>query len=88
MNLARAAYIEWKKLRDIEVGPDDEPTDETAEKDNSMNLDLLESDAREGIKRYIVSKKPLRVSRLSGSIASCYGLSHSFCRSKRKRRRH
>ena len=43
MNLARAAYMEWKKLRDIEVGPDDEPTDETAEKDNSMNLDLLES---------------------------------------------
>ena len=58
MNMARAAYIEWKKTRDIEDGTDDEPTDETAEKDNTMNLDLLESNAREGIRNYIVSKSP------------------------------
>ncbi len=58
MNMARAAYVEWKKKREIEEGPEEEPTDETAEKDNSMNLDLLESDAREGIRRYIISKSP------------------------------
>ena len=74
MNLARAAYMEWKKLRDIEVGPDDEPTDETAEKDNSMNLDLLESDAREGIKRYIVSKSPYEFQDLVAALLRAMGI--------------
>ena len=55
MNIANTAYHEWKKLREIETGIDVEPTDETAE---NMNLDLLESDARDGIKKYIVSKSP------------------------------
>jgi len=58
MNMARAAYIEWKKKRKIGEGAEEELTDETAEKDNSMNLDLLESDAREGIRHYIISKSP------------------------------
>ena len=58
MNLARAAYIEWKKTRNIEDGTDEEPTDETEEKVNAQNLDLLESDAREGIRNYIASKSP------------------------------
>ena len=58
MILANTAYHAWKKARDMEDSRDEEPTDNTAEADNSMNLDLLESGAREGIKRYIVSKSP------------------------------
>lgn len=84
MNLARAAYIEWKKLRDIEVGPDDEPTDETAEKDNSMNLDLLESDAREGIKRYIVSKSPYEFQDLVAGLLRAMGYHTPFVAPKGK----
>ena len=84
MNLARAAYIEWKKLRDIEVGPDDEPTDETAEKDNSMNLDLLESDAREGIKRYIVSKSPYEFQDLVAALLRAMGYHTPFVAPKGK----
>ena len=84
MNLARAAYIEWKKLRDIEVGPDDEPTDETAEKDNSMNLDLLESDARAGIKRYIVSKSPYEFQDLVAGLLRAMGYHTPFVAPKGK----
>ena len=58
MNIANDAYHAWKKARDIEDNPDEEPTDNTAESDNSMKLEQLESDAREGIKAFIASKDP------------------------------
>jgi restriction system protein len=58
MNIANDAYHEWRRLNPKEDSPEEEPTDETAEKDNSRNLDLLESDAREGIRQFIVSKSP------------------------------
>lgn len=58
MNIANEAYHEWRRLNPKEEKPDEEPDDETAEKDNAMNLDLLESDAREGIRQFIVSKSP------------------------------
>lgn len=58
MNIANAAYHEWRRLNPKEEKTEEEPNDETAEKDNGMNLDLLESDAREGIRQYIVSKSP------------------------------
>ncbi len=58
MTIANDAYHEWRRLNPKDESPDEEPNDETAEKDNAMNLDLLESDAREGIRRFIVSKSP------------------------------
>ena len=58
MNIANDAYHEWRRLNPKDESPDEEPNDETAEKDNSRNLDLLESDAREGIRQCIVSKSP------------------------------
>lgn len=58
MKIANDAYHAWKKARDIEDNPDEEPTDNTAESDNSMKLEQLESDAREGIKAFIASKDP------------------------------
>jgi len=58
MNIANDAYHEWRRLNPKDEKPEEEPDDETAEKDNSRNLDLLESDAREGIRQFIVSKSP------------------------------
>ena len=58
MTIANDACHEWRKLNPKDDGPDVEPNDETAEKDNSRNLDLLESDAREGIRQFIASKSP------------------------------
>ena len=58
MNIANNAYHEWRRLNPKEEKLEEEPDDETAEKDNAMNLDLLESDAREGIRQFIASKSP------------------------------
>ena len=58
MNIANDAYHEWRRLNPKDESPDEEPNDETAEKDNFRNLDMLESDAREGIRQFIVSKSP------------------------------
>lgn len=58
MNIANDAYHEWRRLNPKDEGPEEEPNDETAEKDNSRSLDLLESDAREGIRQYIAAKSP------------------------------
>jgi len=58
MIIANDAYHEWRRKNPKEEKPEEEPSDETAENDNAMNLDLLESDAREGIRRFIVSKSP------------------------------
>jgi restriction system protein len=58
MTIANDAYHEWRRLNPKDESVEDEPTDETAEKDNSMNIDMLESDAREGIRQYIISKSP------------------------------
>ena len=58
MTLANEAYHVWKKARDMEDNHDEEPTDNTVESKSSVNLDMLESDAREGIRQFIVSKSP------------------------------
>ncbi len=58
MNIACDAYNEWRRLNPKKNSSDEEPNDETAEKDNAGNLDLLESNAREGIRQYIVAKSP------------------------------
>lgn len=84
MNMARAAYIEWKKTTMVDTGIEDEPNDETAEKDNSMNLDLLESDAREGIKRYIVSKSPYEFQDLVAALLRAMGYHTPFVAPKGK----
>lgn len=58
MRLANEAYEEWRKLNPKETTPETEPTGETAENDNSMKLDELESEAREGIRQFIIAKSP------------------------------
>lgn len=84
MNLAREAYKAWKKTQVVEVISEDEPNDETAEKDNSMSLDLLESDAREGIKRYIVSKSPYEFQDLVAALLRAMGYHTPFIAPKGK----
>ena len=66
------------------TGDEDEPNDETAEKDNSMNLDLLESDAREGIKHYIVSKSPYEFQDMVAALLRAMGYHTPFIAPKGK----
>ena len=84
MNLARAAYKEWKKTQVVEIPTEEEPNDETAEKDNSMSLDLMESNAREGIKKYIISKGPYEFQELVAALLRAMGYHTPFIAPKGK----
>ncbi|MBR4572040.1 MAG: restriction endonuclease [Prevotella sp.] len=84
MNMARAAYIEWKRLRDEGDDTEEEPTDETAEKDNAMNLDLLESNAREGIRQFIISKSPYEFQDMVAALLRAMGYYTPFVAPKGK----
>ena len=58
MEKGEVAYREWRKLNPREDKRDEEPTDENAERDRAEELNLLESDAREGIRQFIIAKSP------------------------------
>ena len=68
MNIANAAYREWRRLNPKDDSPEEGPTDDSAEKDNAMNLEMLESDAREGIKKHIASKNPYEYQKLVAAL--------------------
>lgn len=84
MNIANAAYHEWRRMTPKEDNSEDEPNDETAEKDNSMNLDLLESDAREGIRRHIVAKSPYEFQDMVAALLRAMGYHTPFVAPKGK----
>lgn len=58
--------------------PEEGPNDETAEKDNGMNLDLLESNAREGIRKFIVSKSPYEFQDMVAALLRAMGYHRPF----------
>jgi restriction system protein len=58
MEKGEVAYREWRKLNPREDKHDEEPMDDNAERDRAEELNMLESDAREGIRKFIVSKSP------------------------------
>ena len=84
MNIANDAYHEWRRLNPKEEKPETEPDDETAEKDNAMNLDLLESDAREGIRQFIVSKSPYEFQDMVAALLRAMGYHTPFIAPKGK----
>ena len=84
MNIARAAYKEWKKTQVVEIPTEEELNDETAEKDYSMSLDMMESDAREGIKKYIISKGPYEFQELVAALLRAMGYHTPFIAPKGK----
>jgi len=84
MNTANAAYHEWRRLNPKDDNPTEEPTDETVEKDNAVNLDLLESDARDGIRKYIISKSPYEFQDLVAALLRAMGYHTPFVAPKGK----
>ena len=84
MNIANDAYHAWKRARDIEDTHDEEPTDNTAEADNAMKLEQLESDAREGIKAFIASKDPYAFQELVAALLRGMGYHTPFIAPKGK----
>lgn len=68
MILANTAYDEWKKARDMEAETEEDAEREEAKQENAMNLDMLESDARDGIKKFIASKNPYEYQKLVAAL--------------------
>ena len=84
MIIANKAYHEWKEAQLKEDERKDEPDDNTAESDNAMNLDLLESNARDGIKKYIASKGPYEFQEMVAALLRAMGYHTPFIAPKGK----
>ena len=85
MRLANAAYDEWKRKQDEQkpgVEPiEDNPTPVAAA---AMNLELLESDAHEGIKKYIAAKGPYEFQEIVAALLRAMGYHTPFIAPKGK----
>ena len=84
MEKGEVAYREWRKLNPREDKRDDEPTDENAERDRAEELNLLESDAREGIRQFIVSKSPYEFQDMVAALLRAMGYHTPFIAPKGK----
>ena len=84
MEKGEVAYREWRKLNPREDKRDEEPTDENAERDRAEELNLLESDAREGIRHFIVSKSPYEFQDMVAALLRAMGYHTPFIAPKGK----
>ena len=84
MNLSNNAYYEWKRQRDMEEQSNGHSEDEVPEPDNSVNLDLLESNAREGIKAFIATKTPYEFQDMVAALLRAMGYHTPFIAPKGK----
>ena len=84
MEKGEVAYREWRKLNPREDKRDEEPTDENAERDRAEELNLLESDAREGIRQFIVSKSPYEFQDMVAALLRAMGYHTPFIAPKGK----
>ena len=84
MEKGEVAYREWRKLNPIEDKRDEEPTDENAERDRAEELNLLESDAREGIRQFIIAKSPYEFQDMVAALLRAMGYHTPFIAPKGK----
>ena len=84
MEKGEVAYREWRKLNPREDKRDDEPTDENAERDRAEELNLLESDAREGIRKFLISKSPYEFQDMVAALLRAMGYHTPFIAPKGK----
>ena len=84
MKLAVEAYSAWARAREAQEGPKDVSSDESTEAANSMNLELLESDARDGIKKYLAAKTPYEFQDMVAALLRAMGYHTPFIAPKGK----
>ena len=84
MEKGEVAYREWRKLNPREDKRDEEPTDENAERDRAEELNLLESDAREGIRQFIIAKSPYEFQDMVAALLRAMGYHTPFIAPKGK----
>ena len=83
LQLARKAYREWKKAQGQEPEPEENP--DTLEKDFvGEDLTLLESNAQDGIKKYIAAKGPYEFQDMVAALLRAMGYHTPFIAPKGK----
>lgn len=82
MIMANDAYNAWKLQKDLEE--QNSSSDDVPEPDNSVNLDLLESNAREGIKQFISTKTPYEFQDMVAALLRAMGYHTPFIAPKGK----
>ncbi|MBO7541421.1 MAG: restriction endonuclease, partial [Bacteroidales bacterium] len=84
MIIACTAYQEWETNQKVQNGNNEESVDDDTEKYNALNLDLLESDARESIRNHIVAKNPYEFQDLVAALLRAMGYYTPFVAPKGK----
>ena len=83
MKLAVKAYHEWAVKNTVKEEDTDNP-EESPQNANSFNLEGLESDARDGIKKYLESKGPYEFQDLVAALLRAMGYHTPFIAPKGK----
>ena len=78
------AYYAWERARDAQSGPKDESSEDHTESANAMNLELLESDARDGIKKFLAAKTPYEFQDMVAALLRAMGYHTPFIAPKGK----
>ena len=78
------AYHEWKQKNAVADNREEEPAEDAPVNDVSINLDLLESDAREGIKKFIAAKNPYEFQFMVAALLRAMGYHTPFVAPKGK----
>lgn len=83
LRLARMAYLEWKKSQGKEPEPEDNP-DAPEKEFVGEDLTLLESNAQDGIKKYIAAKGPYEFQDMVAALLRAMGYHTPFIAPKGK----
>ncbi len=78
------AYHEWKAKNPTTANREEEPAEDTPENVNSINLELLESNAREGLKQFIAAKGPYDFQEMVAALLRAMGYHTPFIAPKGK----
>ena len=78
------AYHEWKRVNAVPDIHEESDAGENPENENAINLDLLESDAREGIRKFISSKTPYEFQDMVAALLRAMGYYTPFIAPKGK----
>ena len=84
MIIANDAYHAWKSQQCLEEQNGNHAKEEVPEPDNYVNLDLLESNAREGIKAFIATKTPYEFQDMVAALLRAMGYHTPFIAPKGK----
>lgn len=78
------AYHEWKAKNPTTVSREEEPTEDAPENVNSINLEILESNAHEGLKKFIAAKGPYDFQFMVAALLRAMGYHTPFIAPKGK----